>query len=116
MPSNLLPIDTNFPTFTGEETEEEQIQQLVNYLYQLRESLQYSLQNLSKENFNAAALDNLTKEASQAVAEELQKVMNALSQLNAEISGMQGKLGGMETSIEELKGYAILEIEIVEVI
>lgn len=115
MPSNLLAIDSDFPTFVEDEPVDRQIQSLVNYLYQLRESLQYSLQNLSKENFNAAALDNLTKEASQEIAAELQRIQNVLTNFSSEISRINGDVKILGESIEELYGYAIESIEIVEI-
>ena len=96
MPSNLLSIDSNFPTFTGEEPVEQKLQELVNYIYQLRESLQYSLQNLSRENFNAAALDKLTEEASKEIVETLEKIWNSMTNLDAAIKGLQGRLTDAE--------------------
>lgn len=114
MPSNLLAIDTNFPTFTGEEPVEEQIRQLVNYLYQLRESLQYSLQNLSKENFNATALDQLTKEASQEIVNQMQKIWNTLSRLDVEIKALQGRISESEKAQELLEIWSIQQEKVTE--
>lgn len=59
MPSNWLYIDTNFPTFTGEESTDKKISAIQNYLYLLVEQLRYTLRNLGKENFNSAELDRL---------------------------------------------------------
>lgn len=114
MPSNLLAIDTNFPTFTGEEPAEEQIRGLVNYLYQLQESLQYSLQNLSKENFNATALDQLTKEASQEIVGQMQKIWNTLNQLNQEIKALRGRLSESEKTQESLEFWSMQQEKITE--
>lgn len=100
MPSNILSIDSNFPTFTGEEPVEVQIRELHNYLYQLRESLQYSLQNLGSENFNASSLQNLTDEATKALGEELQKLSNTLSQVQNEVKSIAGRISG----VDELSG------------
>ena len=107
MPSNFLDIDTNFPTFTGEEPEKEQIQALTNYLYQLRESLQYSLQNLSKSNFNATALNDLTSEATQGI----EKI---IKQLDSAIKALQRKDSDTDQSIAELKGNKIVGVRIIE--
>lgn len=125
MPSNLMAIDANFPTFTDEEPAEKQIRELVNYLYQLRESLQHSLQNLSRENFNATALDQLTKEASKEIVEQLEKTRNTLSQMDIEIKALQGRIAGMdelnskveevEKNMETLRGFCIHKIDIIEV-
>lgn len=96
MPSNWLSIDSNFPSFTGEETPEQQIRALHNYLFQLREGLQYSLQNLTADNFNATALQNLTAEQKNEVTTELQKVYTMLNQMAAQIDSLSGRVTGTE--------------------
>lgn len=96
MPSNWLSIDSNFPSFTGEETPEQQIRALHNYLFQLREGLQYSLQNLTADNFNATALQNLTAEQKNEVTTELQKVYAMLNQMATQIDNLSGRVSGTE--------------------
>ncbi len=93
MPSNILSIDSNFPTFTGEESPEQQIRTLHNYLFQLREGLQYSLRNLSTDNFNATALQGLTNAQKDAVSEELSRIMALLNQLSTKIDRVSGQIG-----------------------
>lgn len=96
MPSNWLSIDSNFPSFTGEETPEQQIRALHNYLFQLREGLQYSLQNLTADNFNATALQNLSDAQKNEVTTQLQKVYTLLNQMAAEIDSLSGRVSGTE--------------------
>lgn len=96
MPSNWLSIDSNFPSFTGEESPEQQIRALHNYLFQLREGLQYSLQNLTADNFNTAALQNLTDAQKNEVATQLEKVYTQLNQMAAEIDRLSGRVSGTE--------------------
>lgn len=96
MPSNLLAIDADFPTFTKEEPVDQQLQALVNYLFQLRESILYTLQNLSTDNFNAAALDSLSEEAKGEIGKQLQKIGNELSQLSAQVKTIEGRLSGVD--------------------
>ena len=79
MPSNWLSIDSNFPSFTGEESPEQQIRALHNYLFQLREGLQYSLQNLTADNFNATALQNLSDAQKNEVTTQLQTSAQTLT-------------------------------------
>ena len=81
MPSQLTAFDNNFPTFTGEETPEEKIWSLQDYLFQLREGLQYSLRNLSAENFNATALKLLTAAQQEDLVKQLQTMQTALDGL-----------------------------------
>lgn len=106
MPSNLLLIDAGFPTFTGEESPKQQIRALHDYMFQLREGLEYSLRNLTKENFNAAALESMTSEQQSAVTEELKKVYALLNQMSAQIQALQGKVTnaeGLNSRVEELE-------------
>lgn len=44
-----------FPTFTGEESPQEQIRQLQNYLFSMKESIRYLLSNLGVDNMNPTA-------------------------------------------------------------
>lgn len=114
MPSNWLSIDSNFPSFTGEESPEQQIRALHNYLFQLREGLQYSLQNLTADNFNAAALQNLTDAQKNELTTQLEKVYTQLNQMSAEIDRLSGRVSGAENlsgrvttaegEIDDLKG------------
>ena len=57
MPSNWLYIDSNFPTFTGEESLKEQVTTIQNYMCMLVEQLRYTLHNLDLSNMNGAAVD-----------------------------------------------------------
>ena len=57
MPSNWLYIDTNFPTFTGEENTEKKVTTIQNYMFMLVEQLRYSLHNLDLSNMNQTAVE-----------------------------------------------------------
>ena len=96
MPSNWLSIDSNFPSFTGEETPEQQIRELHNYLFQLREGLQYSLQNLTTDNFNTAALKNMTDAQKNEVISQLEKVYTQINQMSTEIDRLSSRVSGTE--------------------
>ncbi|MBQ7849239.1 MAG: hypothetical protein IJ343_05900, partial [Clostridia bacterium] len=80
----------------GEESPEQQIRALHNYLFQLREGLQYSLQNLTADNFNATALQNLSDAQKNEVTTQLQKVYTLLNQMAAEIDSLSGRVSGTE--------------------
>jgi chromosome segregation ATPase len=96
MPSNWLSFDSDFPSFTGEETPEQQIRALHNYLFQLREGLQYSLQNLTADNFNTTALQNMTDAQKNEVTRQLEKVYTQLSQMTAEIDRLSSRVSSTE--------------------
>ena len=111
MPSNWLAMDDNFPTFTGEESPKQQIAALHDYLFQMRQGLLYSMRNLSAENFNATALQQLTDEQKTAVTKELQLLINAVNQCSAALAGIEArvvaveKLGSRITAAEETISY-----------
>lgn len=92
MPSGLFSFDNNFPTFTGEESPQQQIRALHNYLFQVRESLQYSLQNLSEENFNPQALQSLTDKNKQDVEDMLAALRNQVSQLSSAVANLSARV------------------------
>ena len=95
MPSNWQAIDNNFPSFTGEESPKQQIEMLHNYLFQLREGLKYSLQNLSSDNFSETGLQSLTDEQKKVFAEQLRGIQTTLGQLSGKIDRVSGQIGGV---------------------
>lgn len=112
MPSNILAMDDYFPSFTGEESPKQQIMAIHNYLYQLREGLQYSLQNLTKDNFNEKALEQLNESQKEEVAGELRQVYAKLNQLSTEVDRLRSQVSestdvsGRVDDLEEWSGAA----------
>lgn len=102
MPSNWMAIDQNFPTFTGEESPQQQIQALHNYLFQLREGLQYSLRNLTTENFNAVALQQqgFTEKQDELLFEWFHSIIEQLMEIS-------GKLNNLATGITVAEDGAV---------
>ncbi len=103
MPSNWKSIDDGFPTFTGKETTDQKITALQNYLYKMREGLQYSLQNLTAENFNSTAWDKVTEEQKDKVTQEVQRMYALMNQLNARLESIAGRMTTMEDSYGKLE-------------
>ncbi|MBQ7346111.1 MAG: hypothetical protein IJW45_08665 [Oscillospiraceae bacterium] len=112
MPSNILAMDDNFPSFTGKESPQQQIMAIHDYLFQLRTGLQYSLNNLSKDNFNAAALEQMNESQKSEVTKELQQVYAKLNQLSTEVDRLRsqvsesGDVSGRVGDLEEWTGAA----------
>ena len=52
MHNGVQMIDVHFPVLTGKETPEQQIRLIYDYLFELQQSLQYTLRNLGLKNFN----------------------------------------------------------------
>lgn len=92
MGSNWLAVDSNFPSFTGRESPTEQIRALHNYLLCLKEQLQYSLNNLTADNWNTAALDSLTADAKEQLRLGIASMTNQLTQMQAQINDLQKKV------------------------
>ena len=69
MSENLKALD-EFPTFTGEESPQEQIRQLQNYLYVVKEQLRYALSNLSEKNLNPTAWKAMQKQTLHSQSQE----------------------------------------------
>ncbi len=85
-------IDGNFPAFTGKESPSQQIRALHDYLFQMREALQFSLSNLSADNFNAEALKKLSDSQSGELAEQLAKIAELFSGLSEEVGRLRGSI------------------------
>lgn len=118
MPSNWLYIDTNFPTFTGEETANEKIETVQNYLFLLVEQLRYTLRNLDLANMNQTAVsrfENLLTEPIYAriaddeghileLATEAGKLSARVSDSEGNISALQQTAKGLTTAVKNQSG------------
>ncbi len=103
MSTSWMNIDQGFPTFTGQETPQQQIQAMHSYLYQLREGLQYSLQNLTARNFNAKAWESIQDGQAQAVAEDLEKLQRQITRASNELSQVSARVTEMEELPQEIE-------------
>lgn len=90
MPGNILNADTGFPQFTGDESSDQKIDKVMNYLYMLLEQLRYSLNNLDADNFNDTGL----QEIGEGIARPLQTSFeNEFSKTSALIEGISNEFG-----------------------
>lgn len=113
MPSSFLYIDTNFPTFTGEESTKEQIDSMLNYLFILVEQLRYSLANLDASNFNAKGLSDISESSTKDLTEQVVSMQAQINQTNQTVArlairvsvqeGMQQRLEDAEDAIQLLQ-------------
>ena len=110
MPQKWQQVDTDFPTFTGNESVTEKVDQIINYLRILVEELQYQLQNLDESNWNANAWNNLEANTEAAVAEKVQALENSITALKIEINALSGRVSQSESRITEAE-TAISELE-----
>lgn len=110
MPTSLLSTDTMFPNFKGNETTEEKVDQIQNYLYMLVEQLRYSMANVGKENFNETEFDNIVNLITEPVYLQLKNetgdinsyVQATAENLSARITGISDLLGETQQTTTEL--------------
>lgn len=76
-------VEDLFPRFQGKETVPEQIRALVDFLYALTEQLQYTLSNLSGEDWNGAALE--------------EEIRGPLAEMKAMLASMGSREGNVIT-------------------
>lgn len=103
MPSNWLYIDTNFPTFTGEEETEEKVSSIQNYLFMLVEQLRYSLRNLDLKNMNPAAVERFTGTITEPIYGRIEDAEGNITQLGITAQGLAAKIGDAEGNIASLQ-------------
>lgn len=76
MPDRMHILDTGCPAFTGEESTEEKVTAIQNYLYMLMEELRYLLRHLDAENFTDAGLGELAEGMTQAAQQDGKNPLN----------------------------------------
>ncbi|MBE6959824.1 MAG: hypothetical protein E7448_03765 [Ruminococcaceae bacterium] len=101
MPQKWQQVDTDFPTFTGNESVSEKVDQIINYLRILVEELQYQLQNLDASNWNANAWSDLTASTEAAVTEKVRALENSITALKIQINALAGRVNQEERRVTE---------------
>lgn len=103
MASNWLYVDTSFPTFTGEESADEKISTIQNYMYMLVEQLRYTLHNLDLANMNASAVSQFTRMLTDPIYAAIQDADDNLTQLAITAAGLAAKVSDAEGNIGALQ-------------
>lgn len=106
MPSNLLAVDTAFPTFTPEQSSDEKLDVVTNYLYMLLEQLRYTLANLGAGNFNDAELSELGLTITKPIYVDLENVAGSLLNLSITADNLSTRLENAEGDISSIDQYA----------
>lgn len=102
MPSNWLYIDTNFPTFTGEESVDKKVITIQNYMFMMVEQLRYTLHNLDLSNMNGTAVDQFSQTLLEPVYARLEDGEGNLTQLQLTAAGLAGRISDAEGNITQL--------------
>lgn len=103
MPSNWLYIDTNFPTFTGEESANEKINTIQNYMYMLVEQLRYSLRNLDLKNMNQTAVKQYENYLTAPIYTKIEDTDGNVADLQVTAKGLAGRITDAEGNINGLQ-------------
>lgn len=106
MPSNWLYIDTNFPTFTGEESANEKINTIQNYMYMLVEQLRYSLRNLDLGNMNQTAVKQYEAYLTEPIYARIEDTDGNVTQLQATAQGLSAQISNAQGDITSLQATA----------
>lgn len=113
MPSNWSVVDSMFPTFKGNESPQQQIAALVDYMRILTEQLQYSLDNLDTSNWNATALEDFSTsttadldETVRLLTQKVNAMGNAINAIDLSLNGMRGlptRITDVESAVSEIE-------------
>lgn len=106
MPSNWLFVDAGFPTFTGEESADEKIEKMQNYVFMLVEQLRHSLHNIDLRNFNQAAVKELGELLTEPIFARLEDTDGNIAALQATAQGLAGQISDAEGNITALQATA----------
>lgn len=106
MPSNWLYIDTNFPTFTGEENTEEKVTTIQNYMFMLVEQLRYSLHNLDLSNMNQTAVERYETSLTEPIYARIEDGEENVAQLALTAAGLALRMNDAEGNITSLAATA----------
>ncbi len=108
MPSNLLNTDTMFPTINKNKSTDENLNDVLNYLYMLREQLRYNMANLDASNFNETALDELAVTINKPLYARIEDTEGKVSQLsldagqfNLRLQNAEGEIAGLSAEVGE---------------
>ena len=106
MPSSLQTLDTAFPKIDEHQTTEENLNQVVNYLYMLLENLRYTLGNLGEDNFNDAELDSIAKLIQEPIWARIEDGEGRIHTLNVTAENLLSQINGINGNISTLQQTA----------
>lgn len=99
MPSNWLYIDTNFPTFTKEQSTDEKVTSIQNYVYMLVEQMRWTLNHLDWSNFNQTELGKFQNLITEPLMARIEDDEGNLAQLALAASGIASQVSNQAGQI-----------------
>ena len=106
MPSSLQTLDTAFPKIDDHQTTEENLNQVVNYLYMLLENLRYTLGNLGEDNFNDTELESLAKLIREPIWARIEDNEGNIHTLNVTAQNLLSQISDLDGNISTLQQTA----------
>lgn len=106
MPVSILNTDTSFPRFSGTETNRQQMETVLNYLFMLREELKYTLANIGEENFNDAGLEAISNMITEPVYVRLSDTEGAVATLQVTAGSLSSRITNAEGNVSSLQQTA----------
>lgn len=103
MPSNWLYIDTQFPTFTGNESLPEKVSTIQNYMFMLVEQLRYTLHNLDLTNMNGKAMEDFVSNITDPIYAQIKDSDGNMAQLQLDVQGLKTQVQDAEGNISALQ-------------
>lgn len=97
MPSAWSLIDTNFPTFSGDERVRDQVDVILNYMFMLAEGLKYQLSNLGAQNFNTTALKDIQIETTADVEKTLEEMVKEIGTIQNSVSSLRSGFSSLDS-------------------
>ena len=103
MPGGFAALDTSFPALEGRSAEE-QVRVLTDYLYQMLESLRYTLRNLDDENMNASFLKKISGAAGAEIEVELDAIRLRVTTAEGDIATLELTADGLDSRVTAAEG------------
>lgn len=103
MPSNWLYIDTQFPTFTGNESLPEKVSTIQNYMFMLVEQLRYTLHNLDLTNMNGKAMEDFVSNITDPIYAQIKDSDGNMAQLQLDVQGLKTQVQDANGNISALQ-------------
>jgi YD repeat-containing protein len=103
MPGAMGALDTGMPRFTGEESTDEKVVTIQNYLFMLMEHLRYSLRNLDMaRNMNQASVAKFTGMITEPIYGRIADAEGNITQLAIDARGLALRVSNAEGNITQL--------------
>lgn len=102
MPSNLLNADVGFPRLNENQSADEKIQKITDYLYMLLEQLRYSFGNVDKDNFSESGLSELEHLFTDPVYARIANDEGKITELFLKAEGLGVRVSDAEGNINTL--------------